>query len=615
MEVNAKLGATYLGDSQCQFCVWAPLSTGIRVHVLSPEQRRLPLTKSERGYFRGVFDGIGPGTLYTYDLGERGEYPDPASRFQPLGVHKPSQVVDREFEWEDGQWRGITITDYLLYEVHVGTFTNEGTFEAAIRHLESLKSLGITALEIMPVAQFPGDRNWGYDGVYPYAVQNTYGGPAGLKRLVNACHRTGLAVVLDVVYNHLGPEGNYLGNFGPYFTDRYRTPWGAAMNFDGEGSDEVRRLFIENALYWLDEFHMDALRVDALHGIVDQSAQPFLQELAQKVHEKACQLQRKIFIFAESDLNDARVLRSRDMGGFGFDAQWNDDFHHAVHALLTGERSGYYGDFGEMGQLVKAWQEGFVYSGEYSAYRRRRHGNSSKDVPARSFVVAIQNHDQVGNRMLGERLSQLVSFESLKVAAGLILLSPFIPLLFMGEEWGETAPFQYFISHSNPDLVEAVRRGRRQEFAGFAWQEEPPDPQDKATFSRCKIDHRLREVGHHGALFRFYQELMRLRRETPQLAQLDKNTSEARCCDGNQLLYVRRWMDDTEVALLYNMGKVAAAFRGPMCPGRWKKLLDSADECWNGPGSSIPEEIQSDGSVALEVRPESMVVLEQREVS
>jgi maltooligosyltrehalose trehalohydrolase len=334
----------------------------------------------------------------------------------------------------------------------VGAYTKKGTFESIIPHLDELKKLGITAIELMPVAQFPGTRNWGYDGVYPYAVQNSYGGPEGFKRLVNACHGRGLALVLDVVYNHLGPEGNYLWDFGPYFTDRYKALWGFSINFDGPHSDDVRHYFIQNALYWVTEFHVDALRVDAVHAILDFSAEPFLEELASAVHDEAKRLNRRVYLIAESALNDTRVIRSREFGGYGLDAQWNDDFHHALHTVLTGERMGYYRDFGRLQDLAKALLEGFVYSGEYSPYRRRRHGNSSRDIPAHRFVVFSQNHDQVGNRMRGERLSELVCFERTKLAAGVMTLSPFIPLLFMGEEYGETAPFQYFVSHSDPDL-------------------------------------------------------------------------------------------------------------------------------------------------------------------
>ena len=447
------------------------------------------MARRRRGYHEVLVDGVEPGTLYRYRLDGTLERPDPASRCQPEDVHGPSQVVDSHFDWDDSAWCGIPLREYILYELHVGTFTPEGTFEAIIPYLPELKALGITAIELMPIAQFPGQRNWGYDGVYPFAVQHSYGGPDGLKRLVQACHRHGLAVVLDVVYNHLGPDGNYLGDYGPYFTERYKTPWGGALNFDGPYSDEVRRFFIDNALFWVTEFRIDALRLDAVHAILDHSAQPFLQELGLALQARAEHMNRRIYAIAESALNDTRIIRSRELGGYGLDAQWNDDFHHALRVLLTDDRGGYYQDFGELGHLAKAFREGFVYAGDYSAYRRRRHGHSSRHMPAQQFVVFAQNHDQVGNRMFGERLSQLVSLEALKLAASAVLLSPFIPLLFMGEEYGEVAPFQYFISHLDPQLVDAVRRGRREEFAAFAWQGEPPDPQDIATFQRAKLDH------------------------------------------------------------------------------------------------------------------------------
>jgi len=401
------LGAVYLGGGRSRFTVWAPRARRVEVLLLSPEERVADLEEKD-GYHQATLEGVEPGSLYLYSLDGRIERPDPASRFQPKGVHGPSQVVDPAFPWADSCWSGIPLKDYVIYEIHVGTFTAQGTFEAVIAHLDELKDLGITAVELMPVAQFPGDRNWGYDGVYPFAVQDSYGGPAGFKALVNACHQKGVAVVLDVVYNHLGPEGNYLRDFGPYFTDRYRTPWGEAVNFDGPQSDEVRRFFIENALHWITEFHADALRLDAIHAILDFSAQPFLEDLTLAVKEQTEHLNRQVHLIAESDLNDTRPIRSRERGGFGLDAQWNDDFHHAVHTLLTGERAGYYRDFGRVEGLAKAWREGFIYSGEYSVHRRRRHGNSSRPIPARRFVVFAQNHDQVGNRMRGERLSFLV---------------------------------------------------------------------------------------------------------------------------------------------------------------------------------------------------------------
>ncbi len=497
--MRTSLGATYYGDGRCRFLVWAPLAERVEIRQLSPQERSAALEKLPQGYHRAVLTDFDPSGRYVYRLykiqaKEPVERPDPASRFQPEGVHGPSQVVDAEFDWEDADWHGLPLSQYIIYELHVGTFTPAGTFDAVIAHLDELRDIGITAVELMPVAQFPGTRNWGYDGTYPFAAQNSYGGPQGLKRLVNACHRKGLAVILDVVYNHLGPEGNYLRDFGPYFTDFYQTPWGEAVNFDGPYSDDVRRFFMENALYWVEDCHIDALRLDAVHAILDFSARPFLEELARTVHRAAERLNRRIYCIAESALNDTRIIRPRELGGFALDAQWNDDFHHALHALLTGEQTGYYQDFGRLHQLARAWRRGFVYDGQYSGYRQRAHGNSSRNIPAQQLVVFAQNHDQIGNRMLGERLSRLVSFEDLKLAAGLVLLSPFIPLLFMGEEYGETAPFQYFIDHSDPELVNAVREGRRREFAAFGWEEEPPDPQDEATFLRSKLDRSLRDT-------------------------------------------------------------------------------------------------------------------------
>lgn len=604
-----ELGATPLGDGRCRFLVYAPKAKRVEVLLLSPREATVPLDPIERGYHRGVAEETPPGALYRYRLDGEMERPDPASRYQPQGVHGPSQVVDRyAFRWEDKEWSGLSLENYILYEMHVGTFTPEGTFEAVIPRLDALRELGVTALELMPVAQFPGNRNWGYDGVYPYAVQDSYGGPEGLKKLVNACHRREMAVVLDVVYNHLGPEGNYLGAFGPYFTDRYRTPWGAAINFDGPHCDEVRRYFLENALCWFAEYRVDALRLDAIHGIMDFSAYPFLAELADTVRDLAERTERKMYLIPESDLNDARVIASRAHGGYGLSAQWNDDFHHALHTVLTGERGGYYEDFGRLEHLAQAYAEGFVYSGGYSTYRSRRHGNPSRHIAARQLVVFSQNHDQVGNRLHGERLATLVSFEGVKLAAGAVLLSPFLPLLFMGEEYGETAPFLYFISHSDENLVEAVRKGRREEFAAFQWEGEIPDPQDEATFLRSRIDHRLCETGHHKTLLAFYRELLLLRKDHPVLARLSKEDMEVTAFESEKVLFVRRWKGTGQTAVIFHFGSAPVSLALPLPPGRWEKLLDSAEERWGGAGSPIPESLRSHGSVALPLISRSFVL-------
>jgi len=608
LSLEVSLGATSLGEGRCKFRVWAPMHQRVEVRIVSPQERIISLEKGEFGYHVGIAERVNPGDRYLYRLDGQKEHPDPASRFQPEGVHGPSEVVDPHFPWEDDTWFGLPFQDYVIYELHVGTFTPAGTFQSIIAHLDELKNLGITAVELMPVAQFPGNRNWGYDGVYPFAVQNSYGGPEGLKRLVNECHGRGLAVVPDVVYNHLGPEGNYLWDFGPYFTDRYKSLWGNAINFDGPHSDGVRRFFIENAIYWVREFHVDALRIDAVHAILDFSAQPFLEELASTVHDEAERLNRRVHLIVESALNDTRVIRSRELGGYGLDAQWNDDFHHALHTLLTGERTGYYQDFGQLSDLAKAFREGYVYSGEYSSYRQRRHGNPSRDIAAHKFVVFAQNHDQVGNRMRGERLSELVCLERAKLAAGIVLLSPFVPLLFMGEEYGETAPFPYFISHSDTALIEAVRRGRRDEFAAFGWAHEPPDPQDESTFLQAKLNHDQRHEGYYRVLLEFHRELIRLRKDIPALAHLSKDDMEVFDYEREKVLVIRRRNGPDEAVGIFHFDDESAARSISLPGGQWAKRLDSADTCWQGPGSQIPAKIISDGEMALTLSPYSFVL-------
>jgi maltooligosyltrehalose trehalohydrolase len=609
MGAAATLGATYLGQDRCHFLVWAPRAKEVEVHLWGAGDRYVPLTRGERGYYHGLVEGVRPGSLYFYRLDGEKERPDPASRHQPEDVHGPSQVADPLFPWEDQGWFGLPLQDYIIYELHVGTFTPASTFEAIIPHLGDLKELGVTAVELMPVAQFPGRRNWGYDGVYPFAVQQSYGGPLGLKRLVNACHRQGLAVILDVVYNHLGPEGNYLRDFGPYFTDRSRTPWGEAINFDGPHSEEVRRFFIENALHWVTDYHFDALRLDSVDRICDQSAQPFLARLAQAVHTQAEALDRRIYLMAESDLNDSRFIRSREQGGFELDVHWNDDFHHALHHLLTGETDGYYQDYRGVGHLAKAFTDGFIYTGEYSLYRQRCRGSASRDLAASRFLVFAQNHDQVGNRLYGERLSQIVSFDALKLAAGAVLLSPFLPLLFMGEEYGETAPFQYFVSHGDPELIEAVRRGRQEEFAGFEWKGEPPDPQAEETFQRSRLNRELRNKGKHRVLYEFYRELIRWRREHPALAHLDKDNLEAASFEPHQVLLLRRWAGEDQICTILHFGGSPVSLKLPLPAGSWRKVLDSGEERWYGAKSTVPPAIRSQGEVSLTLPPQAVVLL------
>jgi len=577
-------GATLDPIGVVRFSVWAPRVRRMAVRILSPVHTVL-MERDRHDVHTATLPGLPPGSRYCYVLDGERERPDPASRFQPEGVHGPSAIVDPcSFPWTDQPWTGLPLVDLIIYELHVGTFTSEGTFTAVIPYLEYLRDeVGVTAIEVMPVAEFPGRRNWGYDGVHLYAPHSAYGGPEGLKTLVNACHEKGLAVVLDVVYNHLGPEGNYLAEYGPYFTDRYETPWGQAVNFDGEDSQEVRRYVVDNALYWITEYHLDALRLDAIHGIFDASPKHILQELGEAVHAQASALGRRVLVIAESDLNDTQVITDLAAGGWGLDAQWSDDFHHSLHTLLTGERSGYYQDFGRLADLGTAIKDGFVYQGQYSQFRRRRHGTPSRHLPGKRFVVCSQNHDQVGNRAHGERLSTLAPFPALKLAAGLVLSAPNIPLLFMGEEYGETAPFLYFTSHTDPALAQAVREGRQREFARFAWGREVPDPQELETFQRSVLHHQARAQDSHRALLRFYHEMLALRKQSPTLRNCGKDHLEVMAPAEEPVLILHRWRPREDNLLLVASFAACAVALIPVLPsGRWQKILDAAAARFGG---------------------------------
>ncbi len=471
--------------------------------------------------------------------------PDPRSPWQPRGPHDWSRTVEQSrFEWTDGDWSGFSLADAIVYEVHLGTFAGEGTADGVITHLDHLVDLGVNTLELMPVAEFPGERGWGYDGVDLYAPHHAYGGPDGLKRLVDACHARGLAVILDVVYNHLGPSGNYLGEFGPYFTDRYATPWGAAINLDGPDSDEVRRFIVDNALMWLRDYHCDGLRLDAVHAIVDTSAVHILEQIAVEVRALEADLGRRLWVIAESALNDPRLVRSRDVGGYGLDAQWSDDFHHALHAVLTGEKNGYYMDFGSVADIAASLEKAFVYDGHYSSFRRRTYGRPTTGLSGHSFFAYAQNHDQIGNRAHGERLGHLVSPPLLKVAAAIVFTSPFIPMLFQGEEWGARSPFLYFTDHAEEKLGRAVSEGRRREFEAFGWPaEEVPDPQDPQTFERSRLDWSEVEAEPHAELLHWHRRLIALRKQTSDLTD--------GCMSG-----VRTTFDEIERWLVVERGNV-----------------------------------------------------------
>ncbi|MCW5893068.1 MAG: malto-oligosyltrehalose trehalohydrolase [bacterium] len=522
-----------------RFAVWAPRAGAVSVRVVAPAATEVPLTRAPDGVFAGTVAGLAAGADYVYVVDGRA-LPDPASRHQPAGVQGPSRVVDpARFAWTDAGWRGLRMPDVVLYELHVGTFGEAGTFDGVVAHLDALRDLGVTAIELMPIGAFPGERNWGYDGVHWFAPQASYGGPEGLCRLVDAAHARGLGVVLDVVYNHVGPEGNVLPAFGPYFTDRYATPWGDAVNFDGADGAGVRRHVLENVRSWIRDFHLDGLRLDAVHAIVDASPRHILEEIAAAAHVEGAAQGRAVVVIAESDLNDPRLVATIEADGYGLDAQWSDDFHHAVHALLTGERNGYYADFGAAADLAKALRDRFVYDGRHSAFRRRVHGAPATHVPADRFVVAIQNHDQIGNRARGERLATLLPPAARRVATALLLLSPYVPLLFMGEEWGAQEPFLYFTSHADPALARAVCEGRRREFADFAWAGTVPDPQDPATFAASRLDRRRAASSEGAAALALHRDLLALRRAEPALRPGADVAVEVACADACVVLTLR----------------------------------------------------------------------------
>jgi len=568
------------------FSVWAPRCRSLDL-VIDGRPFRAMREEGE-GVFTTAIENLAVGARYQYRLDGERYRPDPASRWQPEGVHGPSVVVDPAgFQWTDDGFTGHTLADLVFYELHVGTFTAAGTFEAVIPHLDRLVDFGITAIELMPIAEFPGSRGWGYDGVHLYAPQSTYGGPRGLRRLVEAAHTRGLSVLLDVVYNHLGPEGNYLGEYGPYFTDRYKTPWGSAVNFDGPDAAGVRRHVVENVRYWVREFHLDGFRLDAIHAIYDTSPVHILTEIAEAAHEEGRRLGRPIHVVAESHDNDRNLVQPAAEGGIGLDAMWSDDFHHAVHALLTREARGYYADFGAPAQLARAIAEGFAFQGEPSGYFGRERGTPSADLPGERFVISVQNHDQVGNRVLGDRLSTILPFEAVKLAAALLFVSPALPLLFMGEEYGETAPFQYFTSFIDRELTEAVRRGRTAEFARFAWARPIPDPDAPSTFVASRLNHSLATAPRHRELYQYYRRWLELRRTHPALGAAHKAATRVSLDATGQVLTVRRSAPSGEaIVLSANLAAEPRPLGAP--PAGRRRLLDSVEPRFGGAGTTAP---------------------------
>jgi maltooligosyltrehalose trehalohydrolase len=611
MSTDARIhGAVYAKDGTCTFSVWAPEKKKMILHLVAPRELKVEMDKDETGYFHAELNHVPPGTRYFFMPEEGEDIPDPASHFQPLGVKGPSEIVDHDaFVWEDETWRGKPLEDLILYELHIGTFTEEGTFEAVIPRLDDLLDTGINALEIMPVSQFSGERNWGYDGVFPYAVQHSYGGPQGLKKLVNACHKKGISVILDVVYNHIGPEGNWFEHYAPYFTDTYRTPWGNAINFDGEWSDGVRDYFSGNPVYWFSKFHIDGLRLDAIHAVFDTSAEHFWELCHRRIKVLERQVARPLYMIAESDFNSPKVVTPVEEGGVGFDAQWLDDFHHALYVLLDKHGKKRYEDFGTIEQLEKAFNEGFVMSGNYVKFRKRRYGASSSGIPPNRFFAFTMNHDQVGNRVHAERLCALIDFERLKLAAAAVLLSPYIPMLFMGEEYADESPFFYFISHEDPELINAVREGRKKEFSAFASEGEPPDAYALETFHASKLQWEKRNQGKHAIIRAWHKKLITMRRDYAAMRSYTRKDSHASVI-GKKGLLLHRKNNDEHILCFLNFGEEEYIYPAATYTSQWRKVLDSRDDQWcmteNSNSGNHPEQLQA-GEV-IRVHPVSVVV-------
>jgi maltooligosyltrehalose trehalohydrolase len=529
-----------------RFRVWAPKAERVRVEV---DGKRHPMERADGGWWTAEVDAAGVGSEYAYYIDKEDlALPDPRSMRQPHGVHGASQLVDlAAFAWSDAGWQAPPLKSGVVYELHVGTFTPEGTLDAAREKLDWLRGLGVTHVQLMPVAAFPGRQGWGYDGVDLFAVHEPYGGPEALQRFVDACHAQCMAVLMDVVYNHLGPAGNYLGKFAPYFTSEHRTPWGDAVNLEGAGSHEVRRFFCDNARMWLRDYHCDGLRLDAVHAYTDRLAIHFMEQIGAEVRALEAETGRHYVVIAESDLNDPRVVTPVQAGGYGLDAQWSDDFHHALFAALTGENGGYYADFGSLADLGKSLREVFVYDGRYSRYRDRVHGRAVRGLEGWRFLGYSQTHDQVGNRVKGERLPQLVSVGRAKIAAAMTMTAPFVPMLFQGEEWAVSTPFQYFTDHE-AELGKLVSEGRSREFAAFGWgAEEVPDPQAAETYERSKLRWEERSEGAHAEMTAWYRALLSLRKEMPELT------------DGDLSAVRVRW-SERELWFALERGRVTVAF-------------------------------------------------------
>jgi maltooligosyltrehalose trehalohydrolase len=607
-----QIGVNFNKTGEATIVLWAPAATQVKIKIESLVTS-IALEPEAYGYWQLTTDQLLPGQRYNFELTTANgvlQRADPASLFQPEGVHGPSEAVNlRDYPFTDQQWQTVPLNEYIIYELHVGTFSPDENFLGIEQKLDHLIELGITAIEIMPVATFPGNRNWGYDGVFPFAVQGSYGGPVGLQNLVNACHQKGLSVILDVVYNHFGPEGNYFADFAPYFTDKYQTPWGKAINFDDAFSDGVRHFFIENVLQWFRDFHIDALRLDAVHAIRDLSAKHILAEIKESVAILSTHTGKNYHLIVECDLNDPKYINLLAKQGYGMDAQWMDEFHHALRVAAGQKREGYYTDFNGIADLAKSYQDAYVYDGTFSEERKKTFGAKATENPGQQFIVFSQNHDQVGNRMLGERTSQLVSFEMQKLLAGAVFVAPFIPLLFMGEEWAAPNPFLYFVSHSDQELIKAVQNGRAAEFKAFHLEGEAPDPQDPQTFAESKLQWEILNEAKHQQMFAYYRSLIALRKNNVVLKNLDREKLTVTVLTAQNSLILKRWQADECIVCVLNFSPTAQNVDLPMEQERpLTRLFDSGASIWGGQ-STASEIINANENVI--VQPESLVIYTQ----
>lgn len=592
-----KMGAAIIDRKKnlVEFRVFARDKKDISVVIKDGDRKTVfPMAEEQPHLYSTVIRGEGPNLLYKFQVDGR-EYPDPYAHYQPGGVHGYSQLIDHEaYQWRDSHYRGIKPQELIIMEIHVGTFTRAGTFRAAVEKLDYLSELGITAVELMPVAQTPGRWNWGYDGTNLFSVNHNYGTPGDLKHLVDCCHAKNIAVILDVVYNHFGPEGNYLHAYGPYFTDKHTTPWGPAVNFDDRYSEYTRKMVLDSVRHWVENYHIDGFRLDAVHAIKDNSPIHILQEISMAAKNMSRINNREIVLIAESDENDARLISSLDEGGYGMDAQWLDDFHHCLHTVLTGEREGYYMDYGPVEDFKKVFKN-YLYTGQYSKFWEKERGTDASVHPGRQFVVAVQNHDQVGNRARGDRLSTLVEFPYLKAAAGLVFFSAYLPLFFMGEEYGEQRPFMFFTDYQDPELQKAVSRGRREEFKEFTW-ENVPDPQGESTFYESKLTPQSQWDELNSFLFKFYQDLIKLRKSHPVLKTLDKDALEVETDPKTKLVKVIRRNQELELTCLFNLG-TSQANTGRQ---QGRLIFNSESELYGGKGEGEMELLSKGQMVVYE---------------